>query len=65
MGVYRGRSKSATVGWEPGEIFSDMVKKEKKGIGKKQDAQGRATINAALHYDEMITFKHLYDSCIE
>jgi hypothetical protein len=30
MGVYRGRSRSATVGWEPEEIFSDMVNEKKK-----------------------------------
>jgi hypothetical protein len=34
MGVYRGRSRSATVGWEPEERFSDMVKEEKKKLGK-------------------------------
>jgi hypothetical protein len=48
MGVYRGRSRSATVGWEPEEIFSDMVNEKKRKIRKKQDAQNKAAKLAAF-----------------
>jgi hypothetical protein len=48
MGVYRGRSRSATVGWEPEEIFSDMVNEKKRKIMKKQDVQNKAARIAAF-----------------